>query len=389
MGKSVDDYLLILYPNYEQLSDSEKKQYEKDRVFLSQFLPQFEDEYEVHISLKEEWGEFKYLKAILDVCKEQYDKETKIVDYVSSMLNLLNNNSYIANNFGEFLNYMYVEREQEEFAKDQETDDTSLGLIEVFDLTDEFLKQIDPSGAMVDEFRRMREEGHIRVLLEGSGKRKSNYDEGNINYYFDGTVNTAYTLVHEFMHRWIDIKAHVDSSRENHTMLNEFESIYYERAFIKFMNSKGLLKNGEDPVRAVRLKSAYSRDPDNCIIMLLELCRTMKEKGTLDSDSIVETLQKQMLEVTDKEELWTQLSELLCDFFEKNYFSFETIDGPVLYRFNTGIAMRTSLDEKMVGNIHKLVPYISDTKNDGTFMEKYESMVHSLEKINDEEEEER
>ena len=61
------------------------------------------------------------------------------------------------------------------------------------------------------------------------------------------------------MHHWTKIKGDLNDGRVDHTMFNEFESIYYENAFIRFMNNKGLLKNGENPLLVTRLKRQYKK----------------------------------------------------------------------------------------------------------------------------------
>ena len=203
---------------------------------------------------------------------------------------------------------------------------------------------------------------------------RSIYKNGAVNYVFDGTVNSAYTLLHEFMHHWVEIKAHPNNDREDHTMFNEFESIYYENAFIEFMNNKGLLEKGKEPLRAARLQSAYSKDPNNCVIMLLELCQDLKNNGVINKDSIIEMLQKYMPDITDSEELWSKGSKFLSDYCEEHEFVVETINGPVMYRFNTGLAMQTPLNRETINNIYKLAPFLKDRVNDDNFMKQYTLM---------------
>ena len=45
MGKSIDEYLRIIYPNLEQLSQEEKLKFEKDKAFLLAYLKEFEEFY--------------------------------------------------------------------------------------------------------------------------------------------------------------------------------------------------------------------------------------------------------------------------------------------------------------------------------------------------------
>ena len=45
MNKSVEDYLKILYPNSDSLSEEELKEFEKDKTFLLEFFNEFKAEY--------------------------------------------------------------------------------------------------------------------------------------------------------------------------------------------------------------------------------------------------------------------------------------------------------------------------------------------------------
>lgn len=374
MGKSIDEYLRIIYPNLEQLSQEEKLKFEKDKAFLLAYLKEFEEFYKRFENARAKMGDQKFFSIALQLCKEDYDKETIIAHYIDGMDELLGNNSYITQNYDEFMGLMNYERQQGKSLLGVESDKTPIGIDKVFELTEEFLNQIDPSGEMAKELRNMMEQGRIRFLFPDGKNNKSNYDKGIINYAFDGTLETANGLVHEFMHHWTKIKADLNDGRVDHTMFNEFESIYYENAFIRFMNNKGLLKNGENPLLVTRLKRQYEKDPNNSVLMLLELYKLKLDNKEIDKESIVETLQKYFPGIKDKEELWKKISETLYRFCKDNYFPGETVNGPVMYRFNTALAMKTSLDPKTMTRVHKLVPFIKGRTQDGDFMEQYKRM---------------
>ena len=378
MSKTIEEYLRIIYPNLEQLSEEEKLQFEKDKAFLLECFEGFEDEYNKYIKRKEEFGEQSYTETILKMSKEKYDRETIIKDYVNGMLEVLGENSYITQNYDEFMNLMRVERHQEEAMKEVEMDRTPIEIGKVFELTEEFLSQIDPSGEMIAEFRKLRSEGKIKYLFPDEQEKKSKYNRGEINFAFTGTIESACDLTHEFIHHWIEIKAHPNNNRVEHTMFNEFESIYYENAFIRFMNNKGLLKNGENPLLAERLRWQYDKDPDNCVLMLLSLCQVALNGVDLDKDTITDALRKYMPEGTDREEVWEKCSELLFRFKQDNYFPVEIVNGAVMYRFNTGLAIKTSLDSRTVGSVHKLVPFLQDRLHDDEFMRQYKLMRRDI-----------
>lgn len=374
MSKSVEEYLKILYPNIDSLNEEEQKKFNKDKNFLLEFFFIFDIEYNLYLDQINSFGEYEYTNTILQMCKDKLDNETIIINYVQLMFEMLNENSYISNNFESFMDLIRFEREQEEQLKNQPLDKTSIDLEKVFSLTEEFLTQIDDSQELVTEFRKLQNEVKIVVLQPKNKQKHSVYKDGIINYVFDGTVNTAYELLHEFMHHWTEIKAHPSYNREEHSMFLEFESIYYENAFIEFMDKNGLLKKGKEPLIASRLQRTYSKDPDNCILILLELCQNIKNNDSLNKDSITKLLKKYMPDVTQPEEIWSKGSELLSEFCEEHKFVGETINAIIMYRLNTSLVMQTPLNCETINNMYKLVPFIKDRIHDDSFMEQYTLM---------------
>lgn len=380
MNKSIEYYLNILYPNQNSLSEEDQKKFEKDKDFLLEHLNAFNKTYDKYSININEFGEFKFTSTILKMCKERLDKETIITNYAQTMFEMLEQNSYISNDFDSFMDVMYFERSQEECFKQHDVDKTPIELEKVFSLTEEFLSEIDESQELVTEFINLKSQGKIQVLSPNDKDARSIYASGNINYVFDGTVNSAHTLLHEFMHHWVEIKGHPSNDREEHTMFNEYESIYYENAFIQFMNNKGLLKNGEEPVKASRLKRHHDEDPNNCVLMLLDLCKELKHKGSIDRDNIIDILGKYMPNKSNRDEIWKKGSEILSQYCKENVFEGETVDGPVMYRFNTGLAMQTNLDSETIRNIYKLAPHIKDRSHDNMFMKQYMTMTNNIDK---------
>lgn len=170
------------------------------------------------------------------------------------------------------------------------------------------------------------------------------------------------------MHHWIEIQVTPKHYSNDQTMLLEFITIYYENAFIKYMNGKGILKYGEEPLKARRLQYNYSKDPDNSVLMLLELCQELNQKGTIDKDSIINILGKHMPDITDREELWQKGSKMLVKFCNENSMPRETIAGHVMYRLDTALVMQTGNSVEEVRNIYKLAPFILDADNDSLFI---------------------
>lgn len=382
MNKTVEDYLNILYPNRDSLLEEEKKRFEKDKKFLTEYLDEVNSEYNKYLGQIDDFGEYRFTTLLLQLSKERFDKETIIVEYAKSLFGMLEQDSYISTHFETFVDVMHYERNQEEKAKDIPTDQTPITLEKVFELTEEFLSKIDDSQELVTEFRKLLEEGRIGVHSSDSQNR-SIYKYGMVNYVFDGTINSVNTLVHEFMHHWVEIKAHPTNSRDNHTLLNEYISIYYENAFLEFMKEKGLLSSDrEKALRADRLKREYSKDPNNCVLMFIDICQKLKSKGTVEQEDIIEVFENYYPDITDRNELWEKGSEIITKFCKEHSFTSEIISGPVMYRFNNGLAMQTEYTEDMMSNIFKLAPLIQDRQQDNIFMEKYSELTRKRDKVN-------
>lgn len=165
MNKSVEDYLKILYPNPDLLDHKGKKQLAKDTEFLTKYLEEFKGYYQRFLHVKESKGidKAKYTRDMLDMSKKEFDPETIIISYVEEMNEYLARNPFISSDFETFMRLMYLEREQEEKAKDQPLDTTPIELETVFTLTEEFLSEIDKSQKMVTEFRYMRNNEGIEI----------------------------------------------------------------------------------------------------------------------------------------------------------------------------------------------------------------------------------
>ena len=89
---------------------------------------------------------------------------------------------------------------------------------------------------------------------------------------------------------------------------------------------------------------------------------------------IINILQKHIPNITNQEELWLNGSQLLFDFCDEHMFVGEIINGPVMYRLNTGLAMQTNQNEETLKNIYKLAPFLKDNAHDASFMEQYALM---------------
>ena len=364
MEKSVNDYLRILFPKTESLDGSEIERYMHVSAFLEREFVYFEEEYNDHIRMLDRLDEEAYANLILEFCMEARDDFTKVTKYAGELLDYLSENSYISSNFEEFLKIMKFQRKQAEEMQNQPKDDTPIKYDDVLELTREFLTRMDPSGEMAREFDDLRYSGGIELQING----KSEYRDQKIRYNYDGTVASAHTLIHEFMHHWAEKKAPINKEREEHTMLFEYESIYYEKAFIQFMDEKGLLQKGPKPVEAERFKTEYERDPDNCIIMFLELANIKRQNGKICNQDIVDVMKKYHPLSKSDDEIWEEAIRMMSEFTEENYFTGETINGPIMYRFNHGLALKTPLSEEAVQSIHKLTPLLKDRDSDHIFM---------------------
>lgn len=378
MNITIEDYLKVLYPNPDILDDKEKKQYLKDKKFLDEHLDDTNRFYSRFLKSKEDLGvsELEYTQEIMDMAKKKFDKETIIVEYVDYMLSVLDKNSFIQNDFETFINLLYIDQSYQEEYKNESIDTTPIKLEEVFKFTEEFLSEIDDSKEMVTEFKNLRDSEKI-IIVSSDEKIGSKYKDGKIIYEFDGTIDSANTLVHEFMHHWMDFKGNPTLNRELYTMFNEFLPIYYENAFIKYLDDKGVLENGERPLIASRLKFEKEKDPNNVLIKLLELSKSLKEKGKIEKEDIIEVLEKYAPENATKQELWNNEADKMKEFCEEHFLGSETISGPVMYRLNNGLALDTNYNIETVKKIYKLAEFVRDREQDAFFIEEYNRITQS------------
>lgn len=381
MTRTVEYYLDILYPDIDSASEAEKKKYKKDKEFITKYIDKVNSEYDSLSGNIERFGEKDFVILLIKYQKELWDEETIIVEYAKSIMKFLNKDSFISENFDYFLAAMYEERALEEKYKSSEKPTTPIDFGTIYDLSREFLKQIDSSGEMAKHLRLLMMQGNIQVHIPEEKIASSfNGRDGVINYSFDGTIADAYTLVHEFMHYWVDQKAHPTDDREKQSMLNEVETIFYEKAFALFLEKKGLLPDGADSILNMRHRREYEKDPNNCIIMFLELAKMIKENGEIDQDNIVDMLSSHFPEISDREDLWNKGKEILISFIDKHPLAFEMTDGPCMYRFNEILAMRMGYTHDSIRQMHTLSHLVIDRQNDHRFMEEYEKLrakIHS------------
>lgn len=382
MGKA-DEYLKILYPDPDSLTGIERKKYEQVKEFLEREYEYYERTYQKYIDLRgNEEGKIPepiYSQEVLAMCRREKDVLYQIEDYVDDINSILDKNPYISNNFEDFMKVMAYERKDTEKRKDVPLDATTISLQKVAALTREFLQRMDPSGEMLNEFNIMALSNRIRTKAPDKDNTGSNYTyDGKIEFCFDGTVNTAHALLHEFMHAWTEKKGHITRDRETHTMFNEYESLYYELAFMHFMDEKGLLPNGVEPLKAKRSKFFYSKDESNCVMMLLELGRIKKEKGMLEKQDIIDIARKYGSTEKSDEKAYEECSELLRSFIDENIFPDQAVSGPIMYRFNYGLALQTPQTLEAIQNIHKLSSSLSDRSGDHIFMLEYLRTVDKI-----------
>ena len=370
MPTNIEELLKILYPDVDSLNDDMKKKYAKDVAFLEKYFDKFTDTCELHKGARDSFTEFEFYRISLDITKDHFDPETIITKYLGGMLEFMDENAVVTNQFDTFMDVLRFEREKENEYKDVLLDETPIDLKTVFALTEEFLGEVDESGELLAEFIKLKENDGIVVSKPEDGAR-SIYQENKVQYVFDGTVNTANTLVHEFMHHWCDLKGKTSMDYYKYTTLREYLSIYYENAFIRFMDDKGLLRGGERPLLADRFQKDFKKDPDNMMIPLFELAHKLKVEGEIDKDGIIEVMKGYSDKAVDPEEVWEKESKKLIDFCDEHYFGKEIVSGFSAYRFCTGLAHYTSLEPKIVKSMFKLAEHVKDGEHDPIFLDEY------------------
>lgn len=377
MVNNVEKYLEILYPNIEDIDD---EQYKKDKAFLETYLPQFEAICEEYSDMKSEMSEREFLDDALYIAKEQHDPETKIVSYAKGMLEALETNGIFGQKFDLLMGAIETDLLKNFKAENGTNNESHITLEEVFQLTEEFLRKIDPEHELFEEFEDLIYDWKIEVISpkDKEGSRYS-HQEGKIYYEFDGTLNTAHTLVHEFMHHISFKEAQTNMGYDNFTMFREFLSIYYEKAFIQFMDEKGLLPNGQESLLAERLKSQFQEDTENCLPIYLELSHRYMENSNLGKEDILSVGQK-YFPGKSAEELWEHVSKLLVQFSDKNHYGMEVGAGLTTYMFSTAMAYEAKSDEETLSKMFRLAKYVKDGKSDLQALEGYFEIVGETEK---------
>lgn len=371
MPTNVEEIMKILYPNQDAMSDKDKKSYAKNVAFLEKYFDKFSDTCELYADRRSLFSEIDFNRIILDMTKDRFDPETIVSKYLDGMLEFMKENGIITDEFDAFMDLLYFERRKENEYKDVPLDKTPIALDTVFTLTEEFLGGVDESGELLAEFIKLKDEDRIEVQSPDSGA-KSIYQNNKVQYVFDGTVNTANTLVHEFMHHWCEVKAQTSMDRTNYTTVREFLSIYYENAFIRFMDDKGILKHGERPLLADRLQKDFDKDPNDCLLTMLELAHKKMVEGDIDKDGMMEIFKVHASkEDINPEELWENETKKIIDFSDEHIFAMEVITGFSAYRFSTGLVHYTSLAPDKVKSIFKLAEYIKDGEHDPIFLQEY------------------
>jgi len=376
MANDVEKYLKILYPNLEGIDNI---QYEKDKTFLETYLSEFEVICQKYLEFIDNVPESVFYKDILEMSKDKYDPETKIVGFARAMLEVLETNDMFVQKFDVLMSTVNNESLKKFEDINSEKDTIPITIDSVYELTEEFLEKIDPDGELLDEFGWLVYEDKIELISPEDDSHYSQNEE-KIYYKFDGTVNTAHTLVHEFMHHISYKEAQTNMGYHEFTLFREFLSIYYEKAFIEFMNEKGLIPQGEkEALLSERIKSQTKKDPNHCLPMYLELSYKLKEKQNLEKEDILSVTKKYFPDKYD-EELWEISSKVLGDFSNEHYFGMEVGAGLTTYMFSTTMAYETKSDIEMLSKMHKLAKYVKDGKSDIETLEHYFETVGETEK---------
>ena len=374
MPKSMEEVLKIVYPNLDDLDENTRKKYDKDVVFLEKYFDKFLDTYQKYSDNIDDFSQHDYTCIMLEMTKDRFDPETIISKYADGMLEFMQQNSIVTEEFDTFVNMLAFERSLEEEYANVPVDRTPISLDSVFALTEEFLSMVDESGEMVEEFRTLKNNDGIKVHTPDDGER-SVYKEHKVHYVFDGTVNSANTLVHEFMHHWCDVKAATSMDYAKYTTLREFLSIYYENAFVRFMDDKGLLQYGERPLLSDRLQKDFAKDPDDSLIKMFAIADKKRLNGELEREDIIDVLAEFSEGKRDRDELWENETKKLIAFSDEHIFGREVVCGFSAYRFCTGLAHYTSLEPEKVKNVFKLAEHIKDGDHDVVFLHEYLKLI--------------
>jgi hypothetical protein len=226
---NMDEFLSTIYgSNITILSDKQKIQYEKDKKFLIKYFAQVKQNIERFGDAKDyNRPEQEYYRTILDMTKASYDPATIISNWVSETSELLGENSFVTSNLDEFIRLNEDIIEKEEQYGDTPKLTKMCSKEDVLRITTSYLRQIDPSMELPLQFKELLESGRIQFV---SGDKKSEYDEYNdlIYYNFDGTLETANKLVHEFIHRVHYKNGSPHNNRFEISMFKEYPSIYYK-----------------------------------------------------------------------------------------------------------------------------------------------------------------
>ena len=143
MNKTAKDYIEIIYSSSEDLSDEDKIQRKKDEQILTNFLEQFKEKCNEFSDARMQYTDNEFYKAILDMIKKEYDPETIIVNYVEKLLEAWETNIFATQKTDELIALINFGNRKRKVYEDIPEDNTSITLEQVYELTEEFLKQID------------------------------------------------------------------------------------------------------------------------------------------------------------------------------------------------------------------------------------------------------
>ncbi len=369
---SSEEILIKIYgSNTEELSAEQKIQYEKDKKFLARYLDKVQRKIESFSNgnaSKYNITEKEYYREILVMTKDDYDPETIITKWVSSTSKLLSENSFVASNLDEFIKIAEENDRKEKECSTVSQLTRECSKQDVLMITSRYLKQIDPTMQLFNEFINLLQDGRIQFETDD---RKSYYDNRNdiIHYNFDGTIETANTLIHEFIHRVHFKHGMPNNDRSEYSMFQEYPSIYYENGIVDFMNKIGFINEDEaESLKCSRFRNQHMKTPGKEYLMLLKLCEKQIESGKISEDDI-----KGLFENTEQD--FEQLTQGLVKYCNTHIFPHEHI-GLIMYKTSTALANatpHTASDEQM---IYKLaIRFIIDKKSDNRFYEELEKVL--------------
>ena len=379
---TAEEFLRVLWnKTIDELTDEEREQYESDKEFINKNMALIEEIHKTRYNSIKDLSKFnisqsEFYRILLNSIKEEYDPFTIITEWVKSTANLLKDDTFVVNRLNEF-SRLIEENDKLQKQNSNVPDVTrTCNITDVFSLTEGFLAKIDPSEKLLSEFKVFKSSGRIKVTFSDSEKTYYDVIEDIIHYNFNGTLNSASKLVHEFMHRLHNLYGHPSNDRFKHSLFIEYPSIFYENGMIDYMYENGFINEKERTyLLSSRFKSQYIRGQNGILTQLLKLCQIQITNNIITKEDILDLFVDQ----TEGKD-FDDLTQGLVEYCKEHIFTHEHI-GFIMYNISTVLAHKTPQTPENQQNVYKIAfQYIIDRNSDDRFFEKIENlMIKSLE----------